>query len=71
MPTEDEIVKTAHFCCTCDYWHYAERKAGEKKETVIYASFQKGICFGTDIYAKKPTTPMTRCKRWRLWKALT
>ena len=66
MASYEKIDKKAHNCCTCDYWD-GERSVEPMMKFVVYNTFQREMCRGGGMNGEK-TTPMMRCKRWRMWK---
>ena len=66
MASFEKIDTKAHNCCTCDFWE-GERSVERTMHFVVYNTFQREMCRGGGKNGEK-TTPMMRCKSWRMWK---
>ena len=70
MPGTEKVNKNTMVCATCDFWSGEEREPTETFSDVEYEVFQRARCMNP-LRARTQTTPLARCKSWKLWAKLS
>ena len=70
MPGTEKVNKNTMVCATCDFWSGEEREPTETFSDVEYEVFQRAKCMNP-LRSGTQTTPLARCKSWKLWAKLS